>query len=77
MSSNHKQTKLITAKQVQEEYLPVDIRKVRAFLNAYCRYRKIGSRYYYIRKEVEEKLIQAEGNVIYRSKSNYKRRQAK
>lgn len=66
------QPKLITAKQVQEEYLPLDIRLVRAFLKANCKYRKIGSSYLYVRKDVEEKLIKADGNITYRLDGNVK-----
>lgn len=33
--------KLMTARQVQEEYLDIDIRRLRVFLNTYCHYRKI------------------------------------
>ncbi|WP_125142152.1 hypothetical protein [Clostridium transplantifaecale] len=59
-------TKLITAKQVQEDYLNIDIRNVRAFLNAYCRYRKIGNQFFYIREEVEEKLLESNDDIEYR-----------
>lgn len=65
MENSEKSTKLITAKQVQEEYLDVDIRKVRAFLNKYCHYRKIGRQYFYVRQEVEEKLLDTGRNVEY------------
>lgn len=74
MTNNSPQTKLMTARQVQEELLPLDIRKVREFLNANCKVRKIGNRYFYIRKEVEQKLIQAEGNADYSSKPESRRR---
>lgn len=74
MANNSPQTKLMTARQVQEELLPLDIRKVREFLNANCKVRKIGNRYFYIRKEVEQKLIQAEGNADYSSKPESRRR---
>ena len=57
--------KLITARQVQEEYLNIDIRRLRAFLNAYCHYRKIGRHYYYVREEVEQKLLNTEDIVEY------------
>jgi len=70
MDKKQKKPKLITAKQVQEEYLNVDIRKVRAFLNANCRFRKIGKQYYYVRDEVEQKLIREEKNVTYSTKPN-------
>lgn len=43
--------KLMTARQVQEEYLDIDIRRLRVFLNTYCHYRKIGRQYYYVRDE--------------------------
>lgn len=72
--TNYNHTKLITAKQVQEEYLPIDIRRVREFLNENCKMRKIGSQYFYIRQEVEEKLINVEGDVIYHSRPNKRRR---
>lgn len=74
MTNNSPQTKLMTARQVQEELLPLDIRKVREFLNANCKVRKIGNLYFYIRKEVEQKLIQAEGNIDYSSKPESRRR---
>lgn len=74
MTNNSPQTKLMTARQVQEELLPLDIRKVREFLNANCKVRKIGNRYFYIRREVEQKLIQAEGNADYSSKPESMRR---
>ena len=64
--------KLITAKQVQAEYLPLDIRLVRAFLKSNCKYRKIGRRYFYVRQDVEEKLIKADGNITYRLDGNVK-----
>lgn len=72
MADNNRKTKLITARQVQEELLPLDIRKVRAFLNTNCKYRKIGGRYFYVRKDVETKLIEVDGNITYRidGKSN-------
>ena len=73
MISNYQQTKLLTAKQVQEEYLPLDIRKVREFLNSNCKYRKIGNQYLYVRKEVEAKLILAEGNIVYNTNSHRRR----
>lgn len=57
--------KLITARQVQEEYLNIDIRRLRALLNSYCHYRKIGRQYYYVREEVEQKLLNTNDNVEY------------
>ncbi|WP_125142165.1 hypothetical protein [Clostridium transplantifaecale] len=67
-------TRLITAKQVQEEYLNIDIRNVRAFLNAYCRYRKIGNQYFYIRSEVEEKLLESNDDIEYRIDNHISKR---
>lgn len=55
-----KKRKLITAKEVQVEYLDMDIRKIRAFLNRYCGYKKIGRTYYYSRSEVEALLLDEE-----------------
>lgn len=52
-----KRRKLITSKDVQMEYLDMDIRKVRVFLNSYCSYKKIGNTYYYPRSEVERLLL--------------------
>lgn len=52
--------KLMTTKEVQQEYLDMDIRKVRAFLNRFCSYKKIGQTYYYPRKEVEKLLLDEE-----------------
>ena len=60
--------KLMTAKQVQEEYLNIDIRRIRAFLNTYCHYRKIGRQYYYVREEVEQKLLNTDDNIEYQLK---------
>lgn len=65
MNNDCPQTKLMTARQVQEELLPLDIRTVRAFLNTNCRCRKIGARLFYVRQDVEEKLLCAEGNITY------------
>jgi hypothetical protein len=52
--------KLMTAREVQAEYLNMDVRKLRAFLNKYCSYSKIGKNYFYLRKEVEELLCNDE-----------------
>lgn len=49
--------KCMTAKEVQQEYLDMDIKKLRAFLNRYCSYKKIGNTYFYPRSEVEELLL--------------------
>lgn len=60
MQSNIRKLKLITAKEVQQEYLNMDIRKIRAFLNQFCGYKKIGKTYYYSRSEVEKLLLDEE-----------------
>lgn len=52
--------KLMTTREVQEEFLNMDIRKVRAFLNQFCSYKKIGKNYYYLRAEVEKLLLDEE-----------------
>lgn len=49
--------KCMTAKDVQDEYLNMDIRKIRTFLNQYCTFRKIGKTYFYLRTEVEALLL--------------------
>ena len=56
----------MTARQVQEEYLNIDIRRLRAFLNTYCHYRKIGRQYYYVRDEVEKRLLETDENMEYK-----------
>ena len=57
--------KLMTARQVQKEYINMDIRRLRQFLNTYCHYRKIGRQYYYVREEVEQKLLNTDDNIEY------------
>lgn len=57
--------KLITAKQVQQEYLNLSLHYVRHFLNTYCSYRKIGRQYFYSREEVEQKLLATDKNIEY------------
>lgn len=54
---NIKSCRLMTAKEVQAEYLNMDIRKLRCFLNEFCTYRKIGKTYFYSRAEVEKLLL--------------------
>ena len=49
MASQNKK-KCMTAKEVQEEFINMDIRKLRSFLNQYCSYKKIGKNYYYVRQ---------------------------
>lgn len=60
--STDKKLKLMTAKDVQEEFLCMDIRKLRAFLNQNIAYIKIGARYFYHRSEVEELLTDTENS---------------
>lgn len=47
----------LTIKEIQREYVNMDSRKLRAFLNTYLHYKKIGHTYYYIRREVEALLL--------------------
>lgn len=56
-----KQCKLMSVREVQEEYLNIDCRKLRMFLNTYLSYVKIGRLYYYQRSEVEA-LLTDKGN---------------
>lgn len=58
--------KLMTTNEVQQEFLDMDIRKVRAFLNQYCSYKKIGKVYYYSRKEIETLLLNEECSTEFR-----------
>lgn len=48
--------KLMTSKDIQEEFLDMDIRKLRAFLNQNIAYIKVGKRYYYKRADLEKLL---------------------
>ena len=73
-NQQNEKPKLMTAKEVQQEFLPMDIRKVRLFLNANCRVRKIGNQYFYVREEIEKMLIRVEGNVVYHSGPQRERR---
>lgn len=59
---NEKRTrrKLLSVLDVQNEYLDMDCRKLRAFLNSQCNYKKIGNTYYYSRAEVESLLLSNE-----------------
>ena len=47
----------LSIKEIQREYVNMDSRKLRAFLNTYLHYKKIGHTYYYIRNEVEALLL--------------------
>lgn len=46
--------RLMTVREVQNEFLSMNIPKLRAFLNENTAYIKIGNRYYYQRAEVEK-----------------------
>lgn len=63
MNQNGYKKKLMTAKEVQQEYLQMDLRKIRNFLNHYCSYKKIGRTYYYSRREVAELLSDEENSL--------------
>lgn len=52
--------KLLSVLDVQREYLDIDCRKLRAFLNSQCNYKKIGNTYFYSRAEVESLLLSDE-----------------
>lgn len=62
---NEKKTrrKLLSVLDVQSEYLDMDCRKLRAFLNSNCNYKKIGNTYFYSRAEVESLLLSDEKAV--------------
>lgn len=49
--------KCMTAREVHEEFIDMDIKKLRTFLNQYCKYKKIGNTYYYSREEVTRLLL--------------------
>lgn len=62
MAEKQKNTKrkLVSVVDVQREYLDMDCRKLRAFLNSQCNYKKIGNTYFYSRAEVESLLLSDE-----------------
>lgn len=60
--SGKKRKRMMSAREVQEEYLNMDIRTIRKFLNQCCSYKKIGKQYYYLRKEVEALLEDQDHN---------------
>lgn len=66
MKETNKKLKLMTAKEVQEEFLDMDIRKLRAFLNQNVAYIKIGSRYFYHRSAVESLLTDTENSYEFK-----------
>lgn len=49
--------KLLSVQDIQREFINMDARKLRAFLNANCNYKKIGNTYYYSRAELEDLLL--------------------
>ncbi len=55
----------LTVKQIQKEYVNMDSRKLRAFLNTYLHYKKIGHTYYYIRHEVESLLLNESKSQVF------------
>lgn len=60
------QRKLMTAREVRDEYLYMDIRKLRTFLNKNISFVKIGNRYYYQRSKVEKLLNDTENSYDFR-----------
>lgn len=56
--------KLLSVLDIQKEYLDMDCRKLRAFLNNNCNYKKIGNTYFYSRAEVESLLL-SEKKAVY------------
>lgn len=60
------QRKLMTAREVRDEYLYMDIRKLRTFLNENISFVKIGNRYYYQRSKVEKLLNDTENSYDFR-----------
>ena len=64
MASQNKK-KCMTAKEVQEEFINMDIRKLMSFLNQYCSDKTIGKNYYYVRQEVERLLLDSENSFEY------------
>lgn len=61
-----KQRKLMSVREVQEEYLNIDSRKLRVFLNTYLSYVKIGRLYYYQRSEVEALLTDKDNSYEFK-----------
>lgn len=57
--------KLLTVKEIKEDYISMNEPKLRAFLNSTIPYLKIGNRYYYPRTEVEKLLVDTENSYEY------------
>lgn len=61
--------KLLTVKEIKEDYISMNEPKLRAFLNSTITYIKIGNRYYYPRSKVEKLLLDTDNSYEY--KINY------
>lgn len=57
--------KLMTVKEVQNEFLSMSTPKLRAFLNENTAYIRIGNKYYYLRTEIEKLLMDTENSYEY------------
>lgn len=57
--------KLLTVKEIREDYISMSEPKLRAFLNSTIPYLKIGNKYYYPRSEVEKLLVDTENSYEY------------
>lgn len=57
--------KLLTVKEIREDYISMSAPKLRAFLNSTIPYLKIGNKYYYPRSEVEKLLVDTENSYEY------------
>ena len=57
--------KLMTVKEVQNEFLYINTPKLRAFLNENVAYIKINNKYYYPRAQVEKLLMDTENSSEY------------
>lgn len=57
--------KLLTLKEIKEDYISMNEPKLRAFLNSTIPYLKVGNRYYYPRTEVEKLLVDTENSYEY------------
>lgn len=52
--------KMLTVYDVQRDYLDIDYRKLRAFLNSHCHYKRIGNTYFYSKAEIDKLLLSDE-----------------
>lgn len=62
----NKQRKLMSVREIQEEYLNIDSRRLRVFLNTYLSFVKIGRLYYYQRSEVEALLTDKDNSYEFK-----------